>query len=351
MEKLKVAIIGAGSIAEIGHLPYYKNHPKVQLVAIVDKDLKRAQYMQEKYSIHKIYSSFEEMVNDIKVDAVSICTPNVDHFPIAWEALNRGIHILVEKPLTTTYEEALKLQKIAIEKKCVAMVGMIHRFRNDVKALKKYVETGELGDIYYAKAKILRRRGTPRGWFTDKGSSGGGALMDIGVHALDLAWWLAGSPLPISVSGHLVKGIGPYNTDFIHVWRSAIDENNNLGKFDVEDFATAFIRFEKGLVIHLEVSWAINGPQDEGLKVELYGTKGGLTLEPLAFYYEKNNVFNEMKLVVNKNNPFEEEINHFVDSILNGTVPNSSIEDGVEVVKMLEAIMKSSESKEEIKFI
>lgn len=348
MGRLKVAIIGAGSIAEMGHLPYYQKHPQVELVAIVDKNLNRAQYLQEKYSIPKIYSSFEEMVNDIKVDAVSICTPNADHFPIAWEALNRGIHILVEKPLTTTYKEALKLQKIAMEKKCVAMVGMTHRFRNDVKALKKYVETGELGDIYYAKAKILRRRGTPRGWFTDRGRSGGGALMDIGVHALDLAWWLAGRPLPLSVTGHLVKGIGPYSTNFTHVWKSAIDENNNLGKFDVEDFATAFIRFEKGLVIHLEVSWAINGPQDEGLKVELYGTKGGVTLDPLAFYYEKDNIFNERKLVVEKNNPFEEEINHFVDSILKGTVPNSSIEEGAEVVKMLEAIVKSSELKKEV---
>jgi len=288
MEKLKVAIIGAGSIAEMGHLPYYQKHPQVELVAIVDKNLKRVQYMREKYSISKIYSSFEEMVNDIKVDAVSICTPNVDHFPIAWEALNRGIHILVEKPLTTTYEEALKLQKIAIEKKCVAMVGMTHRFRNDVKALKKYVETGELGDIYYAKAKILRRRGTPRGWFTDKGRSGGGALMDIGVHALDLVWWLAGRPLPISVSGHLVKGIGAYFREFLSGWKSAVEENKDWGKFDVEDFATAFIRFKNDLVLHLEVSWAINGPQDEGLKVELYGTRGGLTLEPLVFYSDKN---------------------------------------------------------------
>jgi len=349
MEKLKVAIIGAGSIAEMGHLPYYQKHPQVELVTVVDKNLKRAQYMQEKYSIPKIYSSFEEMVDDIKVDAVSICTPNVDHFPVAWEALNRGIHILVEKPLTNTYEEALKLQKIALEKKCIAMVGMTHRFRSDVKALRKYVETGKLCDIYYAKAKILRRRGTPRGWFTDKGRSRGGALMDIGVHALDLAWWLAGRPLPLSVTGHLVKGIGPYSTNFTHVWRSAIDKDENLGKFDVEDFATAFIRFENDLVIHLEVSWAINGPEDEGLKVELYGTEGGLTLEPLAFYCEKDNMFNEIKLIVNKNNPFEEEINHFVDSILKGTVPNSSIEEGAEIVKMLEAIVKSSELKKEIK--
>lgn len=347
MKKLKVGVIGAGAIAQMAHLPFYQNHPNVDLVALVDLNVDRAREIASKYNVKNIYSSAKEMFEHEVLDAVSICTTNNTHVPLAKLALQHGVNVLVEKPLATCLKEALELEDLASKTNKVCMIGMTHRFRNDTNAIKKIIDSGTLGEIYYGKARLLQRRNTPLGWFTDKSKSGGGPLMDIGVHVLDLAWWLSGQPEVKSVSGHLVKGIGNYATIMQDRWESA-ETTSSHTPFDVEDFASAFIRFKNGFVLQLEVSWAMNGHPDEGIKVDLFGTKGGISLQPLCFYSEQNQILSDTKLNVIPNNPYEAEINHFVHVVLSDQKPLIDIHQGINVMEMLEGISLSSMHQKEI---
>ncbi|MEH7301359.1 Gfo/Idh/MocA family protein [Neobacillus drentensis] len=347
MNKMKVGIIGAGAIAEMAHLPFYTNHPDVELVALTDFNEERAQLMAQQFNVKRVYSKAEEMFRNEKLDAVSICTRNDTHIEFAKMALQYGVHVLVEKPLALNVKEALELERAVEEASKICMVGMTHRFRNDTTALKRVIDAGDLGNIYYVKARMLQRRNTPSGWFTDKSKSGGGPLMDIGVHVLDLAWWLSGQPDIASVSGHLVQGIGHYQTMVEGRWESAVKASPSYS-FDVEDFASAFLRFKNGLVIQLEVSWAINGLADEGIMIELFGTKAGARLKPLSLYSEHQQVLTETKLNVPANNPYQEEIHHFIQSILCSNPTLIDISQGVKVMKMLEAISESSRQKKEV---
>jgi predicted dehydrogenase len=347
MGKAKIAVIGAGSIAQIGHLPYYRDHPDVDLVAVVDVNLERAQQVGAKFGANSAYADVKEMLQTEKPDAVSICTTNSTHVPLAMMAIEYGADVLVEKPLAIEPSEAWSLVEAARAKDRICMVGMTHRYRNEAAAVKRYVDAGELGDIYYAKAKILRRRGTPTGWFTDKSKSGGGPLMDIGVHVLDVAWWMLGQPAAKRISGQLVQGIGKYDT-MASRWQSADEHNRDNSVFDVEDFASAYIRFENNLVLHLEVSWAVNGPQDDALKVDLFGTKAGISLDPLIFYSERNQIMLESKMSTVKNDPYQDEINHFVHCVVHHEQPISPVEQGARVVEMLNGIVRSSAEQREI---
>jgi predicted dehydrogenase len=345
---VRVGVIGTGSIAELGHLPHYQNHPDVELVAVADTNLVRAQKAAEKYSAATAYGDAAEMLSTEKLDAVSVCTPNSSHINLALMAVERGIDVLVEKPMATDKDEALQLAEAIHKSRRICMVGMTHRFRNEAQVLKRFVESGDLGEIYYAKAKILRRRGTPSGWFTSLSQSGGGPLMDIGVHALDLAWWIVGLPKPKSVSGQLVRGIGRDQTEMISRWQSADAFNQDNSIFDVEDFTSAFIRFENGLVIQLEASWALNGPQDDALKVDVFGSRGGLSLDPLRFYSEQNHIVTEAELSVDKNDPYVNEINEFISAVQTRRQPLITVDQGVTVVDMLTAITRSSELQSEV---
>ncbi|NYE09007.1 putative dehydrogenase [Bacillus niacini] len=348
MGKVKVGIIGAGTIAEYGHLPYYQENEDVEITAIVDMNLERAHKMAVKFNVANIYSDAEEMFKSSDIDAVSICTSNHAHIPLAKLAIRNGVDVLVEKPIGTSYQDSLELVRLAETHNRICMVGMTHRFRNDSQALKEFVEANSLGEIYYTKVKILSRRGTPTGWFTDHSKSGGGPLMDIGVHALDLAWWILGKPEPERISGFLKNGIGSFATKMTSRWQSSSNYNDNNEVFDVEDFAAAFIRFKSGMVMNLEVSWALNGAKDDAICVDIYGTKGGLSLEPLRFYTEINQFFTESKLDIIKNDQMKEEINHFVHCVHNRTKPLIPADEGAEVLRMLEAIAESSRINKEV---
>lgn len=345
---IRVGVIGAGTIADLVHLPQYQAHPNVELVAVADVDLARAERAAEKYGAPHAYGDAETMLAQARLDAVSICTPNSSHVAIALQAVEHGVHILVEKPMATSVAEARRLAEAVHEHKRICMVGMTHRFRNEAKAVKRFVEAGDLGDIYYVKAKILRRRGTPSGWFTSKALSGGGPLMDIGVHALDLAWWIAGMPRPKSVTGQLVRGLGHYETDMISHWQSSDPYNQDGAIFDVEDFASAFIRFEHGLVLQLEASWALNGEQDDALKVDVFGKCGGVSMDPLRFYSEQHHVLTESTLSVDINDPYVDEIHEFVDAVQTQRQPLATVDQGVTVVDMLTAIVRSAEAQGEV---
>ena len=349
MSKVKVGIVGVGSIAHMCHLPGYRNHPDADIVAIADTDVARAQRVAAEFGGPAVYESAERMFREAGLDAVSICTFNDSHVALSLSALRHGIDVLVEKPMATQLEEAQQLKEAAAASRNIVMVGMSHRYRADAQALQGLAAAGEFGDVYYAKAKILRRRGVPLGWFTNRRYSGGGPMMDIGVHALDLAWWMMGAPTPKQVLGKQFRKVAPYETKYASFYEAHADENKRDPVYDVEDLGTALITFENGAALSIEASWAANGSQDDALKVELYGTKGGASLDPLHIFKETNRIPVEYALKVPAADLYQAEIDAFVRCVRERQAPLCDAGQGYEVVKMLEAIRVSSDTEDLVK--
>ncbi|MYL33891.1 gfo/Idh/MocA family oxidoreductase [Pontibacillus yanchengensis] len=345
----KIAVIGAGAMAEVGHFPHYQSHPDTVVSCIVDQREDRARWMAERFQVPSFYTDVETMLANEEIDGASICTPNSTHLPIAQKLLENGIHILMEKPIGTNVEEARKVVEFARHKKLVCMVGMTQRFRTEAMILKRLIEHGRLGTIYHVRAQYLRRRGTPQGWFTNEALAGGGTMMDIGVHALDLAWWLIGAPTVKSVTGTLKDGIGNYHTLFLKGgWNSAVA--GSAKPMSVEDFGSGYFRFEGGVTLNVEASWAINGQETDGLCIDIYGKEGGASLQPLCIYHELDGIYVESTPVFSKNDVLQEEIYHFIECMLHGKEPVSSGQEGVEVLRMLDGLAHSSQRGTEYTF-
>lgn len=349
MAKTKVGVVGIGSIANMFHLPNYKNHPEAELVAVADTDFERAKKVAGDAPGVTPYASAEEMFAKAGLNAVSICTFNESHVPLSLLALKHGLDVLVEKPMAMSVSEAELLKDAAQTTGRIVMVGMSHRYRADSQALQGIAAAGELGEIYYAKTKILRRRGVPLGWFTSKKYSGGGPMMDIGVHALDLVWWMMGKPEIDKVLGKMYHKIAPYQTRNVGSYEAMSSENKTEKIYDVEDLGSAFITFKNGASLTVEASWAVNGSQDDSVKVELYGTKGGASLDPFMVFKESNDIPLEQNLKFVQNDFYKEEIYHFIECVRNRKAPLSDAAQGCEVVKMLEAIRVSSETNDVVK--
>lgn len=355
MTKLRVGIIGVGTIAKVAHLPNYAKRDDVDVVAFADLETQRVEGIAAQFAADHgvakptVYATAQDMFAHERLDAVSICTPNGSHVELALIALAAGVHVLLEKPMAVALQDADALVAAANQSGKTLMVGMSNRYRQDSEVLKRYVDSGVLGEIYYAKTRILRRRGTPTGWFTDLSIAGGGPLMDIGVHALDLTWWLAGTPQPKSVTGFLYQGIGNRDKlDFNQTWSASSAGNAHNEVFTTEDFASAFIRFQNGFVLQLEVSWAINGAQDDALKVDIFGTHGGVSLDPLQVYGTKHGVLTAETPSVPSGNLYQREVNHFIDCIHTGNTPCSTVDQGRSIVQMLTGIVTSSAEGREV---
>ena len=216
------------------------------------------------------------------------------------------------------------------------MYALSQRWTAGSRLAKDYIDSGELGRIYYARAVYHRRRGIPMGaqsWFVDKKRSGGGALIDIGVHALDTAWWLMGTPRPTSVSGTAYR-------EFKHVVPKGT-------KFDVDDSAFGLIKFENGATLILECSWALNLPS--GGSIQLAGTRGGTQLNPMTIYQERDGVQLDIKPELSDGDYFPSQIIHFVECIRTKKTPMMSAEQGVQLMQMLDAIYRSTETGREVR--
>ncbi|MBP1948433.1 Gfo/Idh/MocA family protein [Virgibacillus litoralis] len=350
MENVNVGIIGLGAIAETSHILHLNDSENVTIAAVADLDINRAKDIAEKYQIPHSFQEAEEMFNEVTIDAVIICTPNQTHIPIATLAAQMGIHVFMEKPIGTDLQDVNDYLELAKAKKVLTMVGMTHRFRRDTGILKEYAEQQAFGDVYYAKAKLFRRRGTPKGWFTNKALAGGGAMMDIGVHALDLAWWLMGNPQVQSITGKTLNGLGNYQTKYTSSWESKNKKLNAEHVFDVEDFSSAWIRFKNGSVLSLEIAWAVNGEQDGNIDIELFGNKGGATLSPLTIFKEENGLLSKTSPLYESSIPFKAEIEHFIECVQTNTTPLIDGNDGYEVLKMIHGIYDSSDQNKEVIF-
>lgn len=348
---LKVGVIGGGSISQF-HLGPYFAHPQVELLAICDHNEQRLQKLGETYQVTKLYTHVDALLANDEIDAVSICTWNNSHAQLAIKALESGKHVLLEKPLSTTLDEAYAIEAAVKQSNKILQVGYVRRFASNVAVLKKFIDADELGELYYAKASCLRRLGNPGGWFSDRSKSGGGPLMDLGVHMVDLCWYLMGKPKPVSVTGNTYKKLGNRaHIENLSFYKAA-DYNAELN--DVEDLANALIRFENGASLFIDVSFTLQAKQDE-VSVKLYGEKGGAEIEPqLVIVQERHNtILNVTPQIDNLGFDFEgaftNEIHHFVACCLTGTQPISPVEDGVEIMKMLCAIYESAATGQEIK--
>jgi len=272
MSQIKFGFIGAGGIT-----PYaadaIKGHPSASVVAVQDLNPERLRKLCSERGIPKAYATAGELLADPGIDAVYVAVPNKFHVPLAIQALEAGKHVILEKPFAMNHAEALRAAEAARSAGRVLTLGMNQRFLPMPQKIRSLVQGGKLGEIYHAKAWWFRRSGIPKlgTWFGSKELAGGGCLYDIGVHLLDLCLYLVGDFSPVSVTGATYskfgnRGLGEGG------WGQS--ERSDI-KFDVEDFASGFLRFASGLTISLDVSWACHTGENDGWDVQLYGTEAG----------------------------------------------------------------------------
>jgi len=325
--KLRVGIVGLGWPG-VEHLKGYVASGKAQVVAVCDLDDERRERFAAEYDVPEAYSDYKAMLRKADIDAVSNALPNFLHAPITLAALRAGKHVLCEKPPAMNAREAQRMADAAKKSRVVLMYALCLRFGPEAQVVKGFADRGELGDVYYGKCGYVRRRGIPigkGGWFVDKKRAGGGALIDIGVHALDRCWWLMGCPTPVMVLGSVYQ-------EFKHL----VPKGTN---FDVDDAAFALIKFHNGATLMLEATWALNLPG--GGYCEIAGTKGGARLSPLAVFTERDGMQIDITPTAPKLNAMLGETAHFVDCCLNGRKPIMDGEQGVHLMQMLDGIYKS----------
>ncbi len=355
-ERIRVGVIGSGAIASQVHIPAYLSVPGVEIVGVADPKLERAEQVAAQYGIPRAFGDYRELLAEARPDVVSVCSPNAFHAEQSIAALEAGANVLCEKPMAIRLEDARAMLEAARRSGKLLMIGMTNRFRPDTATLRQYVADGLLGDVYYMKAGWLRRTGIPGygSWFTNRQLSGGGSLLDIGVHYLDLALWIAGFPKPVSVSGMTFakfgnrgKALGGWGAD---IYR----EGKQL--FDVDDLATAFIRFENGSVLTLEVSWAAYvGEQGENY-LRFLGTEGGAEISsrfgkdfPVRYYSEKHDLQYDSTVYVSPGQKTHwTEIAHFIACVRGEEQPLVTHDESLTVAKVLDGIYRSAESGEEV---
>lgn len=326
--KIRAAVIGLGWPG-MQHLKGYIADARAEVIAVCDLDKARAQQVAAQANVPHVYTDHLAMLENREIDAVSVCLPNFLHAPMTIDALNAGKHVLCEKPPACSAAEAQAMADAATKNGKTLMYALVQRFDGSTQQLKQLIDAGELGNVYFGKAGYVRRRGIPigkEGWFVDKARAGGGALIDIGVHALDCIWWLMGSPNPVAIMGAAYSHFGHLVPDNV--------------KYDVDDATFAQIHFQNGATIVLETTWALNLPGDNYIKVA--GTKAGASLNPFTLYTEEDGKEVDKPLNAPSRNSFDEEVKHFVECLVESKEPISSAEQGVILMQMLDGIYESA---------
>ena len=352
-DTINVAVVGCGGISA-NHLAGYAKNPHARLVALCDLNPEAFDRRGDAFGVpaERRFTDVREMLRAVpEIDAVSVCTWNAAHADCAIAALEAGKHVLCEKPMSVSVADAERMKAAADRHGKLLMLGFVRRFGNDCDVLKDFIDQGYFGDIYYAKATYLRRKGCPGGWFGDKSRSGGGPLIDLGVHVIDLCRYLMGNSRPVSVYGATFNKLGDranIKSKVAYVSQTRTEK----AVFDVEDLATAMIRFDNGAVLHIEASFSLNIEKDEGV-IQLFGTKAGAKLDPeLTLYSEMNgymtNVTLSQSTALSFDGLFEKEIDHFVDCVRTGAPCRNPAEDGVTLMKILCGIYESAASGHEV---
>lgn len=275
-DTVKVGVVGIGWAGQ-QHLEAYNAIDGAEIVAVAGMEEQLRGQLAEKYRIPHSFARWEDLLDVEELDAISVAVPTFLHAPIAIAALEKGIHVLSEKPIARNGTEGQAMVEAARKAGRVLDVAFNHRRRGDIQALKSVIEQGELGRPYYAKAAWLRRQGIPTlgSWFTSRELAGGGPLADIGVHVIDYALYLLGEPKVLSVSASTHAELGPRGLGG-NASYAAMGTSNT---FEVEDFSSAFLRLEGGVTLVIEAGWASYRHPDDEMNFLVYGTDGGAELK------------------------------------------------------------------------
>jgi predicted dehydrogenase len=348
-EKISLGVIGAGNIGNVHMQTFKRLSSDVHIHAVTDTYLPLAEARAKEHGIGKVHATAEALIEDPEIDAVVIGVPNKWHAPLAVRALEAGKHVVLEKPMAISVDAAREIVRAQRKSGKVLMIPHQMRWESVALQVKEQIDKGVLGPIYSAKAGWFRRKGIPGWgtWFTQKEESGGGPLIDIGVHMLDLALHLMGNPKPVSVSGATYAEFGPKRKG-IGTW----GKPNWDGIYDVEDLATALIRMEDGSTLTLEVSWAVHMDTENAPFIHLMGSDGGASIRG-----NKGKLLTELfdrAIDVDLKEPEGDEggrirlSRHFVECVREGKQPLSSVMTGFTNNLILDAIYESSRTGREV---
>ncbi|UOQ48463.1 Gfo/Idh/MocA family oxidoreductase [Gracilibacillus caseinilyticus] len=340
MGKLRVGLIGAGGIATDVHIPAYSQiADQVEIVAVADVVYEKAKAVADTHRIEHAYEHYEEMLAEANLDAVSVCVPNKFHKDAAIAALQAGCHVLCEKPPAMSQTEAKQMEEAASQSGKLLMYGFHYRFQAETQAARRFIDAGELGEIYSGRVQAIRRRGIP-GWgvFTNKELQGGGPLIDIGVHMLDTALYLMGYPEPAVVLGQTHQQIGTKKgVGLLGNW----DYQN----YTVEDMAVGMITFKNGASLVLESAFAANVEKRDTMQVSLMGNKGGADIFPLKMYQEKHDTLIDITpAYLPEAHAHHQEIHAFVKDCIDGNVTDQFAKQGTNIQKIIDGLYQSAET-------
>lgn len=349
-QKMKVAVIGCGAIANNAHIPAYLANPKVEIKYFCDCFLPNAEKAVKQYGCGIAVSDYQEVLNDPEVVALSVCTPNLMHKNIAIDALRAGKHVLCEKPAACCFEDVLEMQKVQHETGKILNVGVVNRFNTNVNKLKELIDSGELGEIYQVYVSFRKQRSIPGlgGAFTTKAIAGGGVMIDWGVHFFDIVMYCCGDPRAKSVSSETFSKLGSPIKDYVYTKMWAGPEKPD-GIYDVEEGVTGMVRTE-GPVITFNGAWAQNIGESE-MFIDFMGTKGGARLQygkNFTLYSTKNGMLTTTEFSLREEPMFQKEIDSFVSCIESGEKLQSHIDTHIITAQMMDAIYRSAEEHREI---
>lgn len=349
---MKVAVIGCGTIANAAHIPSYMNNEEAEIKYFCDIIPEKADAAVEKYGCGTAITDYHDALNDPEIEAVSVCTPNHMHAIISIDALKAGKNVLCEKPAARTYAEAVEMQKAQHESGKVLNIGVVNRFNDSVNRIKKYIDEGKLGDVFHVYASFRAHRSIPGigGDFTNKSVAGGGALIDWGVHYLDIVMYCCGDPTVKTVTGEAFCKLGKDMKSYVYkdMWAGA--GNLEGGVYDVDDSVTGMIR-TSGPTITLNGAWAQNIGEEEQY-IDFMGDKAGIRLrygKDFSLYSTEDGALISYTPEFKQTDMFQNEINAFINCIKTGEKLASHIDTVIITSEMMQAIYDSSEQHSEIK--
>jgi predicted dehydrogenase len=347
MQPLRICIVGMGIGRTNGRA--FIRHPRSQIVALCDLFPERmAEFAAELPEPAKFYTSHEEMCRDPEIDAVFIGTPNQFHVLVALEAVKNGKHVLITKPLSDSVAAARTLVDAAEAAGVVNMMSLSTRFDPEVQYLGMLAQNGDFGELYYGRARSVRRIGIPA-WSLGFIQKGGGAFRDMGVHVLDAIWWLMGMPKPESVLGVAGAKFGPRGEGYFG--RHMLPAAELATHYAADDYASGFIRFANGAGVQVESFWASHQPEE--FQLELLGSEAGARYRPLTIFRTVDGATQDISITHplhgDKNAPWDKIADHFIECILDGVPCEAPLRHGLIVQEMMEALLTSAENGSEVR--
>ncbi len=342
---IRIGVIGLGIGS--GHAQRFAALPGCEVVAIADTNPVRLEERGEKISGAARYTDPMKMLREVALDAVVVATPNKFHAPLTLAALRKNCHVFCEKPMAMNVAQAQAMKTAAVNARRRLMINFSYRFMPMSVALKRQVDAGVVGHIYFGRTVWHRQRGMPGfgGWFGNKELAGGGPLIDLGVHRIDLALWLMGHPEPVSIMGSTYNKIAG---------RIAREQNKH---FSVEDLAGGLVKFRNGATLIVEASWALNIGEPEHMMTTLYGDKGSITQRNVGGGYQfqaelltEENGCLFHKTLANPNFTVPSAYEEFIAAIRENREPSAGADDGIRVQKILDGLYRSAAKGREVRF-